>query len=49
MQTSYTTEQLAEKLIRDIQEMTPDEKAHLRAKIKRAFSLNAEPKISYKM
>ena len=48
MQTSYTTEQLAEKAIRDIKKMNPDEKAHIRAKLRRALGVDPEPKI-YRM
>jgi hypothetical protein len=37
LKTSFTTEELGEKLIADIQMMTPDEKAHVRAKLRKAF------------
>jgi len=37
LKTSFTTEELGEKLIEDIQMMTPDEKAHVRAKLRKAF------------
>jgi hypothetical protein len=35
---SSTTEQQGEYLLRDIQQMSPDEKAHLRAKLDKAFN-----------
>jgi hypothetical protein len=37
LKTLFTTEELAEKAIADIQMMTPDEKAHVRAKLRKAF------------
>jgi len=48
MRTRYTTEQLAEKGIRDIQAMSKDEKAHVRAKLRKALGLQPEPQI-YRM
>ena len=44
-----TLEELAEIVIKKIREMTPDEKAHLRAKLRRAFLADPPPKIAYKM
>ena len=37
LKTSFTTEQLGEKLVADILMMTPDEKAHVRAKLRKEF------------
>jgi hypothetical protein len=34
---AMTTEQLAEKVLQDVKEMSPDEKAHVRAKLDREF------------
>ena len=34
---SMTTEQLAEKVLQDLNEMSPDERAHVRAKLDREF------------
>jgi hypothetical protein len=48
MQTSMTIHQLAELVIKEIRKMTPDEKAHLRAKLRRAFGPAPERK-PYKM
>jgi hypothetical protein len=48
--THMTLEQIAAKIIADINKMTPDEKAHIRAKLDREFStVPAEKKITYKM
>jgi hypothetical protein len=43
---SVTLEELAGIIIEEIRKMTRDEKAHLRAKLKRAFSCHSEPTIS---
>jgi hypothetical protein len=47
--TTGTLQELMEILIKDISSWTPDEKAHLRAKLRRAFSPGTHPKIAYKM
>jgi hypothetical protein len=39
---SMTTEQLAEKVLQDVKEMPPDEKAHVRAKLNREFFPESE-------
>jgi hypothetical protein len=45
-----TLEQIAAKIIADINKMTPAEKAHTRAKLDREFStVPTEKKITYKM
>jgi hypothetical protein len=46
--TSMTLDQLAEKAIEDIKAMTPDERAHVRAKLKRELLPKLPQKI-YKM
>ena len=46
---AVTLEELAEIVIKEIRKMSPDEKAHLRAKLLRAFLANPEPKIAYRM
>lgn len=38
-----TIEQLAAKAIEDIEQMSADEKAHLRAKLQKAFGIEPEP------
>jgi hypothetical protein len=44
--TMMTTEQLAEKAIRDVEQMSPDEKAELRAILDREFGIgNAARKL----
>ena len=38
-----TIEQFAKKLIKDIKQMSPDDRAHLRGKLRNAFGLKPEP------
>jgi hypothetical protein len=46
---SMITEELAEKILEDIKAMSKDEKAHLRAKLSRAFHTEPKQKIAYRM
>lgn len=48
IKTSATLEELAKMIIADIRKWTPDDKAHLRAKLKRQFPPKLSQKI-YKM
>ena len=50
IKTGATIEELAAIIIADIRKWTPDEKAHLRAKLRREFFPKAErQKIAYKI
>jgi hypothetical protein len=49
LKESVTLEELAIKIVADMKNWTPDQKAHLRAKLKRELFQSVERKITYKM